>query len=165
MTNAHHRSSLYSITEFPTRTNNTTSTAIDNVFINKFKHENYKIYSLINGLSDHDEQVLNLPNTIIPNNGNGLLTYREINKYSLNEFQSNLSHETRGKVFNNSDINISTIYNNFLDTFLKIFNASFPVKRTQSKQCDNKWITNGITTSCNNKRKLYLLYKENNTLN
>ena len=45
---------------------------------------------------------------------------------------------------------------------MKIFNASFPVKRTQSEQCDNKWITAGIRTSCNNKRKLYLLYKENN---
>jgi exonuclease III len=31
---------LYSIIDFPTRTNNTTNTAIDNVFINKFKHEN-----------------------------------------------------------------------------------------------------------------------------
>jgi len=87
-----------------------------------------KIYPLINGLSDHDAQVLNLPNTIIPNNGNRLLTYREINEYSLNEFQSNLSHETKEKVFNNSNIDINTIYNNFLDTFVKIFNASFPVK-------------------------------------
>ena len=88
--------SLYSIIEFPT-TNNTTSTAIDNVFINKFKHENYKIYLLINGLSDHDSQVLNLRNTIIPNNGNKLLTYREINEYSLNELQRNLSRENMGK--------------------------------------------------------------------
>ena len=87
-----------------------------------------KIYPLINGLSDHDAQVHNLPNTIIPNNGNRLLTYREINEYSLNEFQSNLSHETKEKVFNNSNIDINTIYNNFLDTFVKIFNASFPVK-------------------------------------
>ena len=54
------------------------------------------------------------------------------------------------------------IYNNFLDTFLKIFNASFPVKKTQSKQCDKKWLTTGIRTSCNNKGKLYLSYKENN---
>ena len=43
--------SLNSVIEFPTRTKNTTSTAIDNVFINKFKHENYKIYPLINLLT------------------------------------------------------------------------------------------------------------------
>jgi len=85
--------SLYSAIDFPTRTNNTTSTTIDNIFINKFKHENYKVYSLINGLSDHDAQILRLPNTSIPNNGNELYTYREINAHSLNEFQINLSHE------------------------------------------------------------------------
>jgi endonuclease/exonuclease/phosphatase family metal-dependent hydrolase len=46
--------SLYSIIDFPTRTNNTTSTTIDNIFINKYKYENYKVHSLINGLRDHD---------------------------------------------------------------------------------------------------------------
>ena len=138
--------SLYSVIEFPTRTKNTTSTAIDNVFINKFEHENYKIYPFINGLSDHDAQVLNLPNTSIPNNGNELFTYREINAYSLNEFQNNLSHEIWENVFSNNDIDTNIMYNNFLDTFLKIFNVSFPVKKTQSKQCDKKWITTGIRT-------------------
>ena len=83
----------YSTIDFPTRTNNTTSTAIDNVFINKFKHENYKVHSLINRLSDHDAQILRLPDTSIPNNRNELYTYREINAHSLNEFQINLSHE------------------------------------------------------------------------
>jgi len=125
--------SLYSIIEFSTRTNNTTSTAIDNVFINKFKHENYKIYSLINGLSDHDAQILRLLNTGIPNNGNELHTYREINKYSLNEFQINLSHETWKNIFSNNDNYTNIIFNNFVDTFLKTFNASFPVKKTQLK--------------------------------
>ena len=51
--------SLYSIIDFPTRTNNTTSTTIDNIFINKYKYENYRVYSLINGLSNHYAQVLN----------------------------------------------------------------------------------------------------------
>jgi len=124
---------LYSIIEFPTRTNNTTSTEIDNVFINKFKHENYKIYSLINGLSDHDAQILRLPDTSIPNNGNELHTYREINEYSLNEFQINLSHEIWKNVFSNNDKNTNIIFNNFLDTFLKRFNASFPVKKNTIK--------------------------------
>ena len=75
---------LYRVIEFPTRSNNTTSTAMDSVFINKFKHKNYKIYSLINGLPDHDAQILRLPNTSIPNNRNELHTYREINENSLN---------------------------------------------------------------------------------
>jgi hypothetical protein len=121
---------LYSIIEFPTRTKNTTSTAIDNVFINKFKHENYKKYSLINGLSDHNAQIFRLPNTSIPNNGNELYTYREINECSLNEFQMNLSHETWNNVFSNNDKDTNIIFNNFLDIFLKTFDVSFPVKNT-----------------------------------
>jgi len=144
--------SLYSIIDFPTSTNNLTSTAIDNVFINKFKYENYEIYPLINGLSDHDAQILRLPDKSIPNYGNELYTYRQINEYSLNEFQNNLSHETRQNVFSNDDKDTNTIFNNFLDTFLKIFNASFPVKKTSSKQDNKKWLKMGIRTSCNNKR-------------
>ena len=71
--------SLYSIIDFPTRTKNTTSTTIDNIFINKYKYENYKVYSLINGLSDHDAQVLNLPDTNIPDNRNELSVYLQEN--------------------------------------------------------------------------------------
>jgi hypothetical protein len=121
--------SLYNIIDFPTRTNNVTSTATDNVFINKFKHENYEIYPLTNGLSHHDVQILRLPDTSIPNYGNELYPYREINEHSLNEFQINLSHETWKNVFRNNDKDTNTIFNNFLDIFLKTFNASFPIKK------------------------------------
>jgi len=144
--------SLYSIVDFTTRTNNTTSTAIDNIFINKSKHENYEIYPLINGLSDHNAQILRLPNTSIPNYGNELHIYRKINEFSLNEFQINLSHETWENVFNNNDKDTNTTFNNFLDTFLKTFNASFPVKKAQLKRDNKNWLTTGIRTLCNNKR-------------
>jgi len=46
---------------------------IDNIFINKLKNENYSVYSLINGLSDHDAQVLSLSNIIVPDDRNELL--------------------------------------------------------------------------------------------
>jgi exonuclease III len=80
--------SLYSIIHFPTRTNNTTSTTFDNIFINKFKYEKYKVYSLDNGLSNHDAQVLSLPDTNIPDTRHELYTYRKINTHPLNEFQT-----------------------------------------------------------------------------
>lgn len=41
----------------------------------------------------------------------------------------------------------------------------FPLKKTQSKQGDKNWLTTGIRTSCNKKRKQYLLYKESNDPN
>jgi hypothetical protein len=45
---------------------------IDNIFINKFKNENYSLYSLINGLSEHDAQVLSLSDIIVPDDRNEL---------------------------------------------------------------------------------------------
>jgi len=38
----------------------------------------------------------------------------------------------------------------------------FPPKRTKTMQNSNAWITTGIKTSYNNKRKLYLLCRESN---
>ena len=119
----------------------------------------------IEGLSDHDAQILSLPDTSIPNNGNELYTCSEINAHSLNDFQINLSQESWENVFSNNDKDTNTAFNNFLDTFLKTFNASFPKKKTQLKQDDKNWLTTGIKTSCNNKRKLYLLCKESNDPN
>jgi hypothetical protein len=39
---------------------------------------------------------------------------------------------------------------------------AFPKKRTKFIQNSKAWLTTGIKTSCNNKRKLYLLYNESN---
>jgi hypothetical protein len=47
-----------------------------------------------------------------------------------------------------------------------MFNASFPPqKRTKLRQNTKAWFTTGIKTSYNNKRKLYLLYRESNDPN
>ncbi len=72
--------SLYSIIEFPTRIHNNSNSTIDKIFINKFKNENYSVHPLINGLSDHDAQVLSLPHIIIPDDRNEFYTYRNISK-------------------------------------------------------------------------------------
>jgi hypothetical protein len=61
---------------------------IDNIFNTKFKNENYSVYSLFNGLSDHDDQVLRLSTIILPDDRNKFYSYRKISKHSLNEFQT-----------------------------------------------------------------------------
>jgi hypothetical protein len=76
------------------RNNNNSHSMIDNIFLNKFKNENYSVSLLINGLSNHDAQVLSLFNITIPNDSNEFYPYRKISKHSLGEFQTNLSHET-----------------------------------------------------------------------
>ena len=101
---------------------------IDNIFINKSKNRNYSVYSLINGLSDHDAQVLSFSDIIVPNDRNELYSYRKISVHSLNEFQTSLSYEAQENVFSSNDNDTNTIFNNFLNTFLRKFYASFPKK-------------------------------------
>ena len=126
--------SLYSIVEFPTVIHNNSDTMIDKIFINKYKNENYSVHPLINGLSDHDGQVLSLPDIIIPDDLNEFYTYRNISKYSLEEFQTSLSYEAWEDVFSNNDNDTNTAFNNFLNTFLRKFYATIPKKRTKIMQ-------------------------------
>jgi hypothetical protein len=49
---------LISITNFPTRVQNASSTAIDNIFIDVTQYESYAVTPITNGLSDHDAQFL-----------------------------------------------------------------------------------------------------------
>jgi hypothetical protein len=51
---------------------------IDNKIINKLKNKNYSVYPLINGLSEHDAQVLSLLNIILPDDINEFYFYRKI---------------------------------------------------------------------------------------
>ncbi|PNF33656.1 hypothetical protein B7P43_G12345 [Cryptotermes secundus] len=68
-------------------------------------------------------------------------------------------------VFSGNDVD--TIFNSFLNTYLRIFHSSFPLKRiiTSSKTKVNNWITLGIKISCRRKWELYLLYRNNNDAN
>jgi hypothetical protein len=54
--------SLYNIVDFPTRIDNKSSMAIDGIFMDKYKFNNISIIPIVNGLSDHDAQLLSLNN-------------------------------------------------------------------------------------------------------
>jgi hypothetical protein len=125
--------SLYSVIDFHMRIHNNSNTMIDNIFINKFKNENYSVHYLINGLSDHDAQVLSLSDIIVPDDRNKLYSNRKISTHSLNEFQTSLSYEAWESVFSNNDNDTNTTCNNFLNTFLRTFNPSFPKKKNKIK--------------------------------
>jgi len=109
--------SLYSVIDFPTRIHNNSNTMIDSIFINKFKNENYSVYSLINGLSDHDAQVLSLSDIIVPEDRNELYSCRKTSTHSLNEFQTSLSYEAWENVFSNNDNDTNTTFNHFFKYF------------------------------------------------
>ena len=145
---------------FPTIIQNNSITAIDNIFINVSKFEDYIISSLFNGLSDHDAQVItkNEINFKILNNTPHYI--RNIEKYGIADFKLKLSPETWDNVFDNNDVNFT--YNSFLNTHLRVFYTSFPLKKRITRTNGNAWITMGIRTSCKYKRELCHLCKTSN---
>ena len=87
---------------------------------------------------------------------------RIIDSNTINIFVLRLSYENWENVF--LEENVNKIFNNFLNTYLKIFYASFPIVKLK-KSCKPKpWITKGIKVSCVKKRKLYLTYRNSNSL-
>jgi len=51
---------VHSTVNFPTRIHNNSVMAIDNIFIDKVKYENYSIHPLVNRLSDHDVRIITI---------------------------------------------------------------------------------------------------------
>jgi hypothetical protein len=56
------------------------------------------------------------------------------------------------------------MFNYFLDSYLKIFYSSFPLKRVHIAKKNKNWITLGILTSCKHKRELFTVSRNSNNL-
>jgi len=106
---------LVGIAEFQTRFGLNSQTAIDNVFIDTSTIRKYDLYPFINGLSDHDAQLLILNTGQKKENECHAYTKRKINKYTIADFQLKLSQETWEPGFDGNDIN--KIFNSFLNFF------------------------------------------------
>jgi hypothetical protein len=80
-------------------------------------------------------------------------TVRIFNDLCLFNFKMQLRYETWDDVFSSNDGD--TIFNSFLNTYLRIFHSSFPAKKIYcSKLKANNLITSGIRISCRHKREL-----------
>jgi hypothetical protein len=117
---------LFNTVKFPTRILNNSSTLIDNIYINMNRYD-FLVSPLINGLSDHDAQILNLTFTTSTTPKRFFSSSRRIDSESIFKFQDLLSYENWGDVFMDNDVNI--LFNNFLNTYLKIFYACFPTTK------------------------------------
>ena len=146
---------------FPTRTTNNSATLIDNIFIDN--RRNYSIKPCINGLSDHDAQLITLSNIALPISSSEPTYIRNINKSTIAEFQLQLSGEQWDNIFGNDNVN--EMFNHFLNTFLRYYYSCFPKKEIKSNNTHNQWITRGIKISCKRKKELFLLCKHSNDLN
>jgi tyrosine-protein phosphatase YwqE len=84
---------LSGIADCPTRIENKSSTGIDNICIGILKINNYNISSLFNGLSEHDAQLIMIKDINFQMHNYHIDTIRNINKYSMIEFQIQFSYE------------------------------------------------------------------------
>jgi hypothetical protein len=155
---------LFSIIDFPTRIQNTSKSAIDNIFIDYLRLETFKVFPIPNGLSDHDAQLVMMRDIMLPIPLKACWTTRKIDKCSLTDFNYRLSFEMWKEVFDENDINI--MFNSFLNIFLRLFNTSFP-KSTAKPHITKKklWISSNIKTKCNIKRHLYMISRNSNDPN
>jgi hypothetical protein len=112
----------------------------------------FSIIPLPNGLSDHDAQLITLSNISFLNSSSSSLTRRSIDQYTIMEFKMNLSFEYWADVFNMND-DLNAIFN----TYLRIFNNSFPYKMFVSTHTRQPCLTTGIKVSCTRKRELTCL--------
>ena len=150
---------LFSTVKFPTRISSQSCTLIDNIFINIYNHD-FSVHPFINGLSDHDGQIITFSNIANSVPGQIYTITREINSHTIMNFTLLLSYENWEDVFLEKDVNI--LFNNFLNTYLRIFYASFPNIKTKNAYNPKPWLTTGIRISCATKRELYLTYRKSN---
>jgi hypothetical protein len=140
---------------FATRTQNDSSTAISNIFVDITRLSSSSTCPIINGLSDHDAQFLTVNNIVPATNIVPLKqSTREINIERIMQFQLQLANESWKSVYIDNDTNKK--FDSFLHTFLNIFEASFPVKYKGKHRNMNGWIKQGIKMSCEYKRRLYI---------
>ena len=103
---------LTSTVYFPTRLQNNSATAIDNIFIDTSKFDNYGILAIINGLSDHDAQLITINDIHLKVLNNTPRFIRRFNEHGILDFRIKLSLETWDNVFENNDMN--SMYSFFL---------------------------------------------------
>jgi hypothetical protein len=73
---------LTNIINFPTRVQNTSATAIYNIFIDISQFESYMVTPIINGVSDHDARLLIISTDYSHVPMHKFKTVRKINKYT-----------------------------------------------------------------------------------
>jgi hypothetical protein len=148
---------LTALVTFPTRSQVTSSTTIDNIFIDTSKIPNYSVSLFFNGLSDHDAQLLIIKDINLQFQGHYVYITRNINNYSINEFKTSLSYEARDCVFGlNNNPDVDTLFNSILNNYLRIFHNHFPQRKFVNRHKHTFWITLGIKVSCKHKRFLYV---------
>jgi hypothetical protein len=122
---------LFSTVTYLTRIFKNSSIQIDNIYANIHKFD-FSVYPVINGLSDHDAQIVAFTDISTPTSKQSFSLIRKVNNSSIKNFIHLLSYENWENVFLEENVNI--IYNNFVNTYLRILYASFPLVKVKNSQ-------------------------------
>jgi len=122
---------LIGIVDFPTRHDHTSSSAIDNIFIDISHFHDYSLTPFSNDLSDHDAQIL-IIKTLCQSQYDRTTTVRKVDQHTISDCADKLSKESWDSTFNNTDVNL--MLNSFLNIFLRIFYSCFPLARIKNKK-------------------------------
>jgi hypothetical protein len=101
---------LIGIVDFPTRLTDTSSTAIDNVFIDVDRCHDYVVTPFPNGLSDHDAQIV-VFKALHPGWSPITKFVIKVDQQTIFNFIFTLSNESWSSIFNIDDVNL--MYNSF----------------------------------------------------
>ncbi|XP_047115624.1 uncharacterized protein LOC124795597 [Schistocerca piceifrons] len=145
-----------------TRITPTSQTGLDQILIDKEKLESsVKVFN--RGYSDHKAQIHTTTKEGRPVENNLLKVKRRIYRQkSIDHFNSLLHTEDWSDVYEKQNLNSK--FNIFLEKMVKHFDTAFPQKMVniREKTRGKGWITKGIRTSCQKKRELHIMCKENN---
>jgi exonuclease III len=107
---------LFQVVDFPTRITKDSSTAIDSIFLNYSRLNIFQVFSIINGLSDHDAQYLILNSFFsTQRKRNQLVKRRILSESNIANFTLMLHRESWDSILSSTDVNVS--FNSFLNTF------------------------------------------------
>jgi hypothetical protein len=84
---------LAQVIVFPTRKGPTSASLMDNFFLDRNIYNKFQAYSVINGLSDHDRQILITENLQVMRQSDYVRAFRDINDENIAYFQWALQNE------------------------------------------------------------------------
>jgi hypothetical protein len=90
------------------------------------------VQGLTHRRQDREEEIM-----LLPNQASEAHLFTNINRLTIVGFQIQLNYENWENVFSEKEVNSS--FNNFLNTYLRLFNSSFSKKKLINKQtiCGN----------------------------
>jgi hypothetical protein len=84
----------------------------------------------------------------------------------MEEFKIGSSYESWDSIFSNNDnMDVHSLFNIFLNNYLRIVYTSFPLWKIIESGKSRQWITTGIKTSCDRKRQFCFLSKDSDNIN